>query len=234
MTRRLEKEKRPHPAAVKLTPARLFWLGLVGAVMGVLVETVFMLLTRGELYNRSSLLWGQVSLVWGGGAVVFTLLLRRHAQRGGWAVFLAGAFWGTVFEFTCSVLLEVCFGVIFWDYSHLPLSIGGRINLLFSCYWGAAATVWTMWLLPWLSALLDKIPVRVLNWSAAVVCALLATDALVTAFALLRLDQRQAGLPPQNGLDRFFDRHFDDRRLFERFRYMRYMEDYYREHPNFW
>ena len=234
MMRTLHKHHRPDPARIVLTPARLFWLGLMGAVIGALVETLFMLLTRGQLYNRSSLLWGQVSLVWGAGAVVFTLVLRRYIQKGGWAVFLAGAFWGTVCELCCSLGLEYCFGVIFWDYSHLPLSLGGRINLFFSCYWGAAATVWTLWILPWLSAFLDKFPARALHWGAALVALLLAFDVAATCLALLRLGTRQAGLPPQNGLEQYFDVHWNDQRLAERFRHMRYMEDSYREHPDFW
>lgn len=234
MTRTLEKCREAAPAAVKLTPARLFWLGVFGSILGAAVETVFMYLTRGRFYNRSSLLFGQFSLVWGAGAVLFTLLLRRQARRGAGAVFLAGAFWGTAFELVCSWLLELCFGVIFWDYSHLPFSIGGRINLVFSCFWGAAATVWTLWLLPRLSALLDRVPVRALNWAAAVMAVLLALDMAATCLALLRLDARQSGLAPQNGLELFLDRCWGDQRLFERFPTMRQMEGYYREHPNFW
>lgn len=234
MTRTLEKYQASSPAAVKLSPVRLFWLGILGAMLGALAETVFMFLTRGQLYNRSSLLFGQFSLVWGVGAVLFTLVLRRHIRQGVWAVFLAGAFWGTVFELVCSWLLELCFGVIFWDYSHLSLSIGGRINLVFSCFWGIAATVWTLWLLPWLGALLDRVPPRVLHWATAVMALFLALDIIATCLALLRLDARQSAVAPRNALELFFDRHWSDQRLFARFPNMRHMEGYYREHPNFW
>lgn len=220
--------------APRLTLARLFWIFLLGAVLGSLLETLFMYITRGRLYNRSSLLWGQFSLVWGLGALLFTLVLRPLARRGSWAVFLSGSVLGTVFELVCSWFMQLCFGVIFWDYSHLPLSIGGRINLFFSLYWGVAATAWTMWLLPALCALLDKIPARALNWTAAVLAVFLAADILLTGLALLRLDQRQAGLPPATGLGAYLDRRWDDQALFARFPYMRYLEVYAREHPNFW
>ena len=234
MTRTLEHVRPKDAAAVKVTPMRLLWLGVIGSVLGSLAETVFMLLTRGHLYNRSSLLWGQFSLVWGAGAVLFTLVLRRYAQRGVWAVFLGGAFWGTVFELACSCLLELCFGVIYWDYSHLPLSIGGRINLFFSCFWGAAATVWIFWLLPWLSALLDRIPAQVLRWATVFLLAFLLLDITATCLALLRLDARQHGAEARNALERLLDQHWSDQRLFDRFPNMRYMENYYLEHPNFW
>ncbi len=234
MTRTLEKSRTAEAAAVKLTPLRLFWLGVIGAVLGALAETAFMFLTRGHYYNRSSLLWGQFSLVWGAGAILFTLVLQRYVQRGTWAVFLAGAFWGTVFELICSWGLELCFGVIFWDYSHLPLSIGGRINLVFSCFWGAAATVWTLWLLPWLNGLLDRVPVRALRWATVFLLAFLLVDVAATCLALLRLDARQNGVAARTALDRLLDRRWGDQRLFDHFPNMRYMEKYYLEHPNFW
>ncbi|MGN0968629.1 MAG: hypothetical protein ACI4O3_05105, partial [Oscillospiraceae bacterium] len=67
-------------AAARAVPVRpdlywLFWAFLCASVLGVIIETGFMLLTRGALMNRSGVLYGPFSLVWGAGAVLFTLLL---------------------------------------------------------------------------------------------------------------------------------------------------------------
>lgn len=234
MPRGKKKDRPVQSSPPKLDLVRLFWLGVWGAMLGAIVETVFMLLTRGELQSRSSLLFGQFSLVWGGGAVLFTVALRRYAHRGPVVVFLAAAFWGTAFELICSFLAEAWFGVLFWDYSHLPLSIGGRINLIFSCFWGAAGSVWTLAVLPRLTVLFDRSPKRLLVPATVVMALFLLVSAAMTYLALDRLSERQQGLPPQTAVDRFFDQHWDDQRLYRRFANMRQLEGYSVEHPNFW
>lgn len=234
MPRDRKKDHPVQPSPPKMDLVRLFWLGVWGAMLGAVVETVFMLLTRGELQSRSSLLFGQFSLVWGGGAILFTLTLRRYADRSLGVVFLAAAFWGTAFELICSFLAEAWFGVLFWDYSHLPFSIGGRINLIFSCFWGTAGSVWTLVILPKLTALFDRSPKQLLIPATAVMALFLLFSMTMTYLALDRQAQRQQGLPPRTAVDRFMDQHWDDARLERRFANMRQLEGYSVEHPDFW
>lgn len=212
---------------------RLFWLGLVAAFGGAVIETIFMLLTRHQLMNRSGLLYGQLSLVWGLAAVLCTLFLSSRAQYGMPAVFLAGMVWGTVFEFACSLFQEKVLGMVFWDYSHLPFSIGGRVNLLFSVFWGCAATVWIFAILPRLDRLLEKFP-RVLRRKATtLVAVLLVADLALTGCALRRMEARQTDTPPRGEWEEFLDQRYPDERLYRRFTNMAYVEDYVLEHPNF-
>ena len=44
---------------------KLFWLFLIGAVLGDFTETIFCRLTAGVWMSRSSLVWGPFSIVWG-------------------------------------------------------------------------------------------------------------------------------------------------------------------------
>ena len=55
---------------------KLFWLFLIGAFVGDLIETVFVWGTSGVLMSRSSLLYGPFSVVWGLGAAILTVVLR--------------------------------------------------------------------------------------------------------------------------------------------------------------
>ena len=100
--------------------------------------------------NRSGVLFGTFSLVWGFGAVLFTLCFRRFQGRGGVRVLLGGALVGAGYEYLCSWLQEVLFGACFWDYSHLPFNLHGRVCLVFSLLWGVAALVWVRRIYPWL------------------------------------------------------------------------------------
>ena len=108
--------------------------------------------------SRSSLIYGTFSVVWGFGAALLTVMLAGLADRPDRVIFLAGALLGGFYEYMCSVFTELVFGTVFWDYSDMPLNIGGRTNVLFMIFWGILSVVWIKILYPRLSALFEKIP----------------------------------------------------------------------------
>lgn len=209
-------------AQPRLTYCSLFFAFLTAAFLGAVTETGFMLLVWRELQNRSGVVWGTFSLVWGGGAVLFALLLRPAARRGpGW-VFLGGAALGSAFELVCSLFQERAFGMRFWDYSHLPLSLGGRVDPVFALFWGLAAVAWMCLLWPALARLLEGVSPRLLRWSAAVLTVFMVCNVALSAAALGRMDGRRQGEPPANRVEVFLDRRYPDTWLERRFPSMRY------------
>lgn len=192
---------------------RLFWIFFIASFLGANIETAFMLLTRGELQNRSGVLFGTFSLVWGFGAVLFTLCFRRFQGRGGVRVLLGGALVGAGYEYLCSWLQEVLFGACFWDYSHLPFNLHGRVCLVFSLLWGVAALVWVRRIYPWLERWIDRIPARTVGPLTRVLAVFMAANIALTAAALGRMDERQRDLPPSSGAERLLDRYFPDKTL---------------------
>lgn len=207
----------------ELTYCNLFFAFLSASFLGAVTETIFMLLVWGELQNRSGVLWGTFSLVWGMGAVLFSLVLRPAARRGGWWVFCGGALMGSAFEFFCSVVQEVCFGMRFWDYSHLPLNIGGRIDPLFAVFWGLAALVWVRLFWPGLCWGLDKVSPRALRISAAVLTVFMVCNIAVSTAALGRMNARKQGQPPANVVEEILDRRYPDQKLQAYYPNMRYL-----------
>lgn len=213
---------RQNAAPPKLTYCNLFFTFLAASFFGAVTETGFMLLVWHELQNRSGVVWGMFSLVWGGGAVLFSLLLRPAVRRGpGW-VFLGGAALGSAFELLCSLFQEWAFGMRFWDYSHLPLSLGGRIDPVFALFWGLAALIWMEWLWPALARGLERISPRLLRWSAAALTVFLLCDAAFSAAALARMDRRRQGQEPANRVEVFLDERYPDQRLEQQYPSMRY------------
>lgn len=192
---------------------KLFWLFFLTAFAGCLLECVFMLLTRGQLQNRSGVLYGPFSLVWGLGAVLFTLLFQRHQNARMLWLFLGGTALGAVYEYACSWVQEVFFGACFWDYSHLPFNINGRVNLLFSTFWGAAAVLWVKDLYPLLCRWIGRIPNRMGKPLTLALAALMAVNISLSAAALSRMDRRQLGIPARGPVEDFLDRHYPDERL---------------------
>ena len=122
---------------------------------------------------------------------------------------------GGTYEYVLSVLSELVFGQIFWDYSHIPFNLGGRINLLFCLFWGVAAVIWIKVLYPKLSALIEKIPRLpgyLLTWTLVV---FMSANCLVSGLALIRYNARAGGPAAESGWERMIDTHFDDERMKE-------------------
>lgn len=206
----------------RLTYCNLFFAFLSVSFLGAVTETVFMLVVWRELQNRSGVLWGTFSLVWGAGAVIFAVLLRAAAEKGPVWVFAGGALLGSSFEFLCSVLQERWFGMRFWDYSHLPLSIGGRVCPIFSVFWGFAALAWLEWLWPALGRGLERVAPKALRLSAGVLTVFMICNIVVSAAALGRMNERRHDVPAGNVIELLLDERYPDQRLERYYPSMRY------------
>lgn len=211
-------------AARQITLFRLFWLFVLSSVLGNFVEVAFWALTRGELVSRSSLLWGPFSLVWGLGAVVLTLALHPLRGQGNLVIFTAGTLLGGGYEYLCSWFQEWAFGACFWDYSHLPFNLNGRINLIFCLFWGLAAVAWMRAILPLLLLWIDRVHQGRTRLLTGLLAGFLLYATILSAAALVRMNQRQRGVPASGPVEAFLDQHFPDERLQERYPYMHLLE----------
>lgn len=200
-----------------LTFYRIFWLFALASFLGDVAETVFWLVTRGELISRSSLFYGQFSLVWGLGAVLLTVVFHGLDDQGPGAIFLLGAVLGGVYEYICSWVQEAAFGACFWDYRHLPFNLNGRVNLIFCLFWGLAAVAWVRWVYPALCRFIDGIPKGAGRWAARVLGVFLALSTVVSAAALCRMNERRQGEEPSGKVEAFLDQEFPDSRIKARF-----------------
>lgn len=200
-----------------LSVYRVFWLFLIAGFAGDFIEVAFWLVTRGELISRSSLLYGPFSLVWGMGAVLLTLVFHRLDDQSGGRIFMTGTVLGGVYEYICSWLQEVLFGACFWDYRHLPLNLNGRVNLVFCLFWGMIAILWVRLVCPALCALVGRIPRGAGRRAAAAAAVFLLCSTAVSAAALCRMGQRQAGVPALGAVSRCLDERFPDSVLRQRY-----------------
>lgn len=193
---------------------KLVWLFVIAAFLGDIIETVFCRFTLGWWMSRSSVVWGPFSVVWGLGAVMLTAALYKYKDKSDGSIFLAGTILGGAYEYVCSVFTELVFGTIFWDYSHLPFNLGGRINLLFCFFWGIAAVVWLKYIYPPLSRLIERIPIRWGRVGTWILLVFMVCNMSLSALALARYSQRQTQPDaPQNAVTAFLDARFPDARM---------------------
>ena len=174
---------------------KLVWLFFVGCLLGDITETIFCRITAGVWMSRSSLVWGPFSIVWGFAIAAVTDLLYKYKDRSDRFLFLMGTALGGAYEYLCSVLSEMVFGTVFWDYSEIPFNLGGRINLLYCFFWGFAAVAWFKIFYPVISGWIEKLPIcagRILTW---VIVVFMCCNMAVSTMALIRSNERSQGIP---------------------------------------
>lgn len=205
----LEQEKQ-YTFAKGMCFDKLVWVFLISSFLGALIEMAYCRICGDIWMSRSSVLYGPFSIVWGLGAVVLTVVLRRLADKPDRYVFLGGFIVGGAYEYLCSVFTEIVFGTVFWDYSNMPLNIGGRTNVMYCIFWGILAVVWLRVIYPPMERGIEKIPPvwgKVITW---ILLLALLCDGLLTGVAMVRYTQRQEGVPPAHFLSEFVDEQYDD------------------------
>lgn len=208
-----ETETHPEIFAYGCSFYKIVLLFFIGSFLGDITETIYCRLYSGVWMSRSSLVWGPFSIVWGLGIAAFTLLLYRYRNFSESFLFGAGLFLGGTYEYICSVLSEFFFGAVFWDYSHMPFNLGGRINLLYCIFWGIAAVVWFKLLYPFISKWIEKIPKKIGVWGTWIIIVFMVVNMFMSFCALIRYDERLRAEEPKNAFEQWIDKTFDDERI---------------------
>ena len=189
---------------------KLVWVFLISSFLGAMIEMVYCRAMGDIWMNRSSVLYGAFSFVWGFGAVLLTVVLQKAAKKQDRHVFAVGFVVGGAYEYLCSVFTELVFGTVFWDYSDMPLNIGGRTNVMFCIFWGLLSVVWVKMLYPPMERWIEKIPPltgKILTWCIIIA---MAFNGIMTSSAMLRYTQRAEMIPPSNSFEVFLDDRFPD------------------------
>ena len=163
--------------------------------------------------SRSSVVWGPFSIVWGLAIALVTAMLYKYRNRSEGFLFLAGTFLGGAYEYFCSVFTEMVFGTVFWDYSEIPFNLGGRINLLYCFFWGIAAVVWFKCCYPFISRMIEKLPVILGKVSTWALILFMCCNITVSCMALARYGERQEGMAAASDWQTWTDAHFPDERV---------------------
>ncbi len=207
--------KSLHPLNMQL----LFWLFVVASIAGLAIETAFHAVVFGGNESRPGLVWGPFSPIYGTGAVMLTIVAARFSDLSTPAMFLVSALIGSAVEMATGWLMEILFGAVAWDYSHLPGSFGRSLNPGFTLLWGALGLAWTHCAMPLIYRISQRVDwkstaVRILS---AVGTAFMVFNIAVTLQVLARESARADDLPPANSIERCIDEHFPSSWVQKRF-----------------
>lgn len=191
----------------------LFWVFFIGCFMGVVVETLWIFIRKGYIESRVGLVYGLFNLVYGFGALAMMIGLYWLRDKNAILVMLGGVVIGTLVEYASSLVEEYMFGSSSWDYSEMPFNLNGRVNLLYSIFWGILALAWVRYLYPLMEQWINRIPNDIgkpLTWMLLV---FMVVNIAVSAMAVKRWSARQNDIPPHTQVGTYFDRHYPDSRM---------------------
>ena len=166
---------------------RLIAYFIIYSVLGFIIETAFGAVTKGVIESRKSFLYGPFCAIYGLGAVVMIMCLQPFKKNNN-TLFWGGFVVGSIIEYLVSLIGELIFHVIWWDYSDMPLNINGRVCVYFSIFWGLLGIYLVSYINPKIDKLINfikrKISDKALKIIEMITAVFLIVDCLLTAYAL--------------------------------------------------
>ncbi len=167
-------------------------LFLIYSFLGWIYETVFCTIKDGKWENRG-FLYGPVVPIYGTGAVAISVIVYFFAGQGiilsPWLVYVISVIGSAFLEYTTSWIMEKLFHALWWDYSHFPLNLHGRISLFTSLGFGAAGLLIVNVIGPFCEGLIDSIPAIIVELLSLCMLFIFAVDITLTVTALHNFDQ---------------------------------------------
>ena len=166
---------------------RIFAYFIIYSILGYFIETLFGIFTKGVLESRQSFLYGPFCAIYGLGACIMIIFLYKYKKKYN-ALFIGGFIIGSIIEYLVSLIGEAILGVKWWDYSDMPLNLGGRICVYFSIFWGFLGIYLIASVNPKVDRLINwiktKISLNKLKPITLTVIILLFIDCVATGFAI--------------------------------------------------
>lgn len=185
---------------------KLVILFAIGCFIGDIYEVALHYIKNGEIVARRGVIYGPFNPVYGFGLILMVLLLGKVKKT--WKMFIYGATIGGTFEYVCSLIQEKVYGSYAWDYSHLPLNIGGRTTIPYALFWGLLAIFVMKVLVPKMSNTIEKIPVKFGKVATCCLAVFLVWDMSISSLAVQREYGRQMNIEPQNVFDEYLDKYY--------------------------
>ncbi len=203
----------------------MFWLFIIGSVLGVLIEGVWCLFIYKRWETHVVSMWGPFCIIYGIGAVGFYIGSAALKSSPTIVKFLVFATIGTLVEFSAGLILEYGLGVKAWDYSHQRFNVMGYVSPQMSAAWGALGLIFSRFIMPLADKLFSLMNDSRWNLICVVFSVFMAVNLAFTAICLIRWSKRHYGVPPSNAVDILIDKRYNDSFMADRFCEWRFIEN---------
>lgn len=203
----------------------LFWLFLIGSIIGFGVEGVWSIIKTGHWEHHAATLWGPFCIIYGIGAVgvyVTSYFLRNKNIA---VKFLVYVLSGALVEYFGSLFQEICFGSVSWDYSSHSMHIGGRVSLRMALIWGVLGIVFMYLLYPAIKRLLANCNKKSIKVIGCLLSVFMVINLSLTSFAVVRWNARLNGMPASNKIESVMDDTYGNEKMEQLFVNMRFTSE---------
>lgn len=157
--------------------------------IGWCLETIYAFLVLGHFVNRGFLI-GPICPIYGFGAVLL-LMATKKLYKKPLLKFLIATIAFTLFEYMVSFILEMLFGLRWWDYSNDFLNIHGRVSLMYTIFWGLIGLILLEKLHPLVENFIQNIEVKIKKNEKLIIVyvliALLILDFILSSLKYLKI-----------------------------------------------
>jgi uncharacterized membrane protein len=190
---------------------KLFWMFLIGCIVGTYYEQIVTLIRNGVWESRQGVIYGPFNPVYGFGMALIVLTMYKIKEW--WKIFTLGAILGGGVEYLLSYLQEYFIDSRSWDYSNHLLKLNGRTTIPFMIFWGILATFIIKLVYPILSSWIECMPVGFSKVISILLSIFLGIDMLITGTVLLRQGQRLQGNEASTVVGEIIDQVYSDEYL---------------------
>lgn len=196
------------------------WLFLLVSIVGLMGEVLVSYLIDGRWESRTGYVLGQMSPLYGLGAVVMTLVVNPLRGRAVPLQFFAAGLAGGLVEYFAGWFFESRYGIVAWSYAGQPFNLHGHTSLAMMAVWGAIGVAWALWALPFALNLINRMPQTIRVPLTAIACAYIVIDSTLTLACFDSWFWRMSGSPISNPLQQFCATYFNDDFMRSRFETM--------------
>lgn len=159
---------------------------------GWIFESIYCTAIEGQWQNRG-FLFGPVCPIYGLGATTLTFIYHYGNPFSMLSLFFIAFFGSIILEYATSFILEKKFHARWWDYSHLPGNIHGRVSILTSIGFGLGGLFVLYISNPFCLKIMNKIPVFFMDFLSFFIVILFTIDATLTICSLTNFEQIVTG-----------------------------------------
>ncbi|MDD3187195.1 MAG: putative ABC transporter permease [Bacilli bacterium] len=167
-----------------MTISLYFLLFITYSTFGWLLEVILTYNLKEGFVNRGFLI-GPYCPIHGVCALAMILLLNNIESY--FILFFLAFLLCSIIEYITSFIMEKMFKARWWDYSHLPLNINGRICLLSSAFFGILGLLLIKYINPFVLGYILVIPTNYVNILALIILVIFMIDNILSYKIILKV-----------------------------------------------
>ena len=158
---------------------KLVYIFFFCAAAGWIWEEIYCLVKHGFWVERG-FLFGPILPIYGLGGIAVYWLKARLKNRAPWLMFAASFGVAGAIEYVSSWLLERIFDKKWWDYTHVPFNIGGRVHFVVLVFFGMLGLVLGYFVLPSIEKCVERQNRKLLVAVGSLMLAIFTVDCVIS------------------------------------------------------